>query len=364
MSVALKRVCDQVIVLTGATSGIGLATARLAAQRGARLALAARNEESLRQLAEEIAETGGEALWVVADVADEAAVRRLADETIKHYGGFDTWVNNAGVSIYGTIEEVSMDDQRRLFDTNVWGLVHGSRIAAEHFRRHGGALINVGSILSDRALPLQGTYSASKHAVKGFTDALRMELERDCAPISVTLIKPSTIDTPYRRHAKNYMDVEPKNPPPVYHPHLVAEAILHAAENPVRDVIVGGGGKAISSVGSAAPRLMDWLMEWTMFDGQRTERPATHNAESLYWSNDGSLEERGGYRGHVSRTSLYTQIARHPVAAMATALGIGAIVGSLWFASDESRRHGAGRAIEGALARARVAARRGYSLLQ
>jgi NAD(P)-dependent dehydrogenase (short-subunit alcohol dehydrogenase family) len=115
-----------------------------------------------------------------------------------------------------------------VFETNYWGTVHGCRVALEHLRHRGGALINVGSVLSKRAFPMQGAYSASKHAIKGFTDALRMELMRDRAPVSVTLIKPAAIDTRHAHHAKNYLPMQPKNPPPLYAPEVVARVVLHA----------------------------------------------------------------------------------------------------------------------------------------
>ena len=163
--------------------------------------LAARTQGALHELAEEIRAGGGEAEYVVADVGDPQQVKDIADLAIRKFGGFDTWVNNAGVSIYGKIEDVTVEDHRKLFDTNYWGVVYGSLAAAKHLKGRGGALINVGSVLSDRAVPIQGTYCASKHAVKGFTDAFRMELEHDGAPISVTLIKPSQ-STAYKQHAK------------------------------------------------------------------------------------------------------------------------------------------------------------------
>jgi short-subunit dehydrogenase len=274
MNIRLKKLNEQVIVITGATSGIGLVTARMAAGRGSRLILAARNEEALRRLVDETAAGGSQAVYVVADVGKQADVRRIGEKAIEHFGGFDTWVNNAGVSIYGRVLDVSMEDHRHLFETNYWGLVYGSQIAAEHLRQKGGALINIGSSLSDRAIPIQGTYCASKHAVKGYTDALRMELEEEGAPISVTLIKPSAIDTPYREHAKNYMTVEPLNPPPVYAPETVAEAILYCAEHPERDVFIGAGGKALSVAGEYAPLLTDKVMEATLFNLQKTNKPS------------------------------------------------------------------------------------------
>src|SRR6476469_140532 len=189
MTVKLKRLSDQVVVITGASSGIGLTTARMAAERGARLVLAARNEDLLRSLVDELRSSGGDAVYVAADVGSEGDVKKVVAEAHNKCGRIDTWVDNAGVSIYGKLEDVPIDDMRQLFETNFWGVVYGSLIAARTLKIHGGALINIGSTLSDRAIPLQGIYCASKHAVKGFTDALSMEVESDGFPISVTLIK-------------------------------------------------------------------------------------------------------------------------------------------------------------------------------
>ncbi|HEY6232409.1 MAG TPA: SDR family oxidoreductase [Pyrinomonadaceae bacterium] len=324
MKIKLKKLEEQVIVITGASSGIGLVTARLAAKRGARLMLNARNEEALRLIASEINEAGGVAEFVAGDVGSFEDVRRIADEATRRLGGFDTWVNNAGVSIYGHVLDQTLADHRRLFDTNYWGVVHGSMVACEHLRnRGGGALINVGSVLSDRAIPIQGTYCASKHAVKGYTDALRMELEKEGAPISVSLIKPSAIDTPYRQHAKNLMPVEPLNPPPVYAPETVAEAILHCAENPERDVYIGGGGKAMSASGYYAPRLTDKLMEATMFDLQRSDQPRSAGRDDSLHAPSEDGAERGGYPGHVAESSVYTRASLHPVLTAAVIAGSG-----------------------------------------
>jgi NAD(P)-dependent dehydrogenase (short-subunit alcohol dehydrogenase family) len=319
----LKKLSEQVIVITGPTSGIGLVTARMAAKRGARVVLAARTQGALRELTEEIRAGGGEAEYIVADVGDPQQVKDIADLAIRRFGGFDTWVNNAGVSIYGKLEEVSDEDHRKLFDTNYWGVVYGSLAAARHLKGRGGALINVGSVLSDRAVPIQGTYCASKHAVKGFTDAFRMELEHDGAPISVTLIKPSSIDTPYRHHAKNYMREEPKNPPPVYAPEPVAEAILYAAEHPIRDIYVGGGGRALTVGAFVAPALTDKVMQTAMFDAQKQDIPSSSPHTGLDHPS-GSLLERGGYTGHVSEISIYTKSSLHPfIAAGLFAAGFG-----------------------------------------
>jgi NAD(P)-dependent dehydrogenase (short-subunit alcohol dehydrogenase family) len=328
MGIKMKRLEDQVMVITGGTSGIGLATAKRAAKRGARVVLCSRNEPELRETVSAIEGAGGKARFVVADVANQDDVERLATKAVEEFGTIDTWVNNAGVSFYGNLTEVAIEDMRRLFEVNFWGTVYGARAAVPRLRGTGGALINIGSIVSDRAVPLQGAYSASKHAVKGFTDALRMELEEEGAPISVTLIKPSAIDTPYFQHAKNYMATEPKPPAPVYAPEVVANAILRAAEHPVRDITIGGGGRLISALGSALPRLTDFYMERAMFDSQRSDVPAGERADNLYVHSPEEGEERGGYRGHVMQSSAYTRVALSPgKALLAAGLGLAVFAG-------------------------------------
>jgi short-subunit dehydrogenase len=329
MKQRLKKVSEQVIVITGASSGIGLATARHAARRGAKLVLAARNAQALEELVREIEQSGGEALRVVADVGSREDVHSVAQAAIERFGGFDTWVNNAGVSIYGRLEEVPVEDFRKLFDTNFWGVVHGSLAAVAHLKHRGGALINLGSEVSDAAIPLQGMYSASKQAVKGFTDALRIELEEAGAAVSVTLIRPTAIDTMFVEHAKNYMEVEPQLPPPLYVPDVVAEAILEAAEHPHRDIYVGANAKVSSLMAKFLPRGSDYYMRKKLFASQRTNRPArTHDSSALDAPGVGLRERRG--QEPTRRSSAYTKAATHPKTTAATALGAGLAAFSLW----------------------------------
>jgi short-subunit dehydrogenase len=316
MNVKLKPLDEQVIVVTGASSGIGLTTARLAARRGAKLVLAARSTDALNQLVAEIAQEGGQAIAVPADVSRQDDVRRIGEKAIAAYGRIDSWVNNAGVGLYGTTEEVLIDDMRRLFETNFWGVVYGSREALKHLKTTGGAIINLGSEVSERSVPLQGIYCASKHAIKGFTEALRMELEDEGAPVSVTLIKPGQIDTPFTINAKNYLGSEPHHVPPVYAPDAVARAILHSAEKPVRDVFVGGGGRIVAAMGHVAPGLTDKLMEATVIPGTPSGRAPrrAQDANGLDVASE-ALSERGNYEGFVQKVSLYTEARLHPVIA-------------------------------------------------
>ena len=328
----LKNISEQTIVITGATSGIGLATARMAAKQGAKLLLIARNYEALSQLTDEINANGGRAISYAADVADERALRDAAQKAISEFGGFDTWVNNAGGAVYGRIAEISNEDSRRLFETNFWGVVYGSRIAVEHLRERGGALINIGSEVSDTPVPFIGMYAASKHAVKGFTDSFRMEIEADKLPVSVTLIKPTAIHTPFPEHAKNYFDFEPQLPPPVYAPELVAEAILHCAQNPTRDFFVGEMAAAHSAMATYAPRLTDKFMELTGESQQNSGQSAKPNRPEGLYETHSDLRERGEQDRFVIENSPYQKAKIHPVIsgviAIGAGLGIAALIGS------------------------------------
>ncbi|KQQ40123.1 short-chain dehydrogenase [Duganella sp. Leaf126] len=311
MKASLKPLASQVVVITGATSGIGLTTARMAAAEGAALVLAARDGAALRQLAAELEAGGADVLTVATDVGVRTEVEQLGQAAIARFGRIDTWVNNAGISMFGRHEEVSEEDGQRLFQTNFWGVVHGSLEALRQMRDRGGALINLGSELSDCAVPLQGMYAASKHAVKGFTDSLRMEIERDRIPISVTLIKPAAIDTMFTAHARNYLPHEPQVPPPVYAPELVARAILHAASHRRRDIYVGGASRLMSLGNFHLPRLFDRLAEATMFRLQQSDRPALPDRrDALHASGGNALQQRSGLQQQpVCERSPYTSLS-------------------------------------------------------
>ena len=331
MNARLLPIQEQVMVITGASSGIGLVTANQAAQLGACVVLAARNEHDLRQAVDQIRRAGGRATHVVADVADPQQVEAIGEAAVREFGRVDTWVNNAAVSMYGRITELAIEDMRQQMDVNYWGQVYGSRVAVRHLRQHGGALINVGSALCDRAIPLQGNYCAAKHALKAFTDSLRMELEEEGVPISVTLVKPASIDTPFFEKAKTYLGVEPQPVPPVYAPEVVSEVILQAAQQPIRELIAGGSGAKLSAA-RFAPRLADLYMERWTFDSQKTDKPAVGRPDNLYAPVPADGGERGrNWTGHTRASSMYTEAVLHPRAAAAIALCVAALVtGAGW----------------------------------
>lgn len=327
MTISLRPLADQIVVITGASSGIGLVTAKLAAGRGAKVVLVARNEAALEKAVEDIRAEGGDAIFAVADVGVIEEVQAAAKVAIARYGRIDTWVNNAGTAIYAKLIDTPLDEHRRLFQTNYFGAVHGSLTAIEHLRIKGGAIITIGSIASDIPSPVLSAYSASKHAVKGFVDALRMEITADKLPIAITLIKPAGIDTPIAQHAANHVDGEALIPPPVYDPTLVAEAILDAAQHVRRDITVGGMGRLQVLLGTHFPAILDKLSG--ILAPAMSDPTAKKTTETSIFEPNQLGQERSGFQPG-RRTSLYTAAERYPVAIGAIALlGLGAILVSL-----------------------------------
>jgi short-subunit dehydrogenase len=320
-----KPLGEQVIVITGASSGIGLVTAKRAAKRGACVVLAARNEADLDLAAAAIRAHGGRALHVVADVAEPEQVEAVAGAAQREFGRIDTWVNNAAVSMYGTATELLLDDMRRQMEVNFWGTVYGSLTAVRQMGREGGTLINVGSVLSDRAIPLQSIYCASKHATRAFTDSLRMELELEEIPVAVSYIKPGSIDTPFFEKARTYLGEEPQPIPPVYSPDVVARTILHCAERPLREVTVGGITAMLGVGQRVSPRLTDRYLGRHAVEGQKSGKPLPPDRrDNLYEP----VEHDGGESGHtwegrVLRRSTFTAGRLHPRRAAAMTVGLG-----------------------------------------
>jgi len=289
-----KPLKAQVMVITGASSGIGLATAVTAAQRGAKVVLSARNERDLNAAVDYIRGGGGDAIAVVADVTRQADMERLAHRAIETFGRIDTWVNNAGVAVYAPFRQLPPDDARRIMEVNFFGQLHGARAALPHLEKTGGALICVASALSDRASPFMSLYSASKHAVAGWADALRVELQKAGSPVRITVVKPGSINTPLYHNARTLLGVHPRPVRPVYDPQLAADAILRAATHKVREVFVGGAGKLLSVGERISPSLNDLALRAYMFRAHKTDWPKRSDAPSNLYA---PVEHDGGIRG-------------------------------------------------------------------
>lgn len=303
MKIELKPLDQQVIVITGASSGIGLATAFAAARQGAAVVLAARSARTLQQIVAQIEAHGGRAVAVKADVGKREDLEEVARVAVKCYGRVDTWINNAGVSIYGRLDEVDDEASHRLFETNFWGTVYGSLVAVPLLKKQGGALINLGSEASEEPLPLQGMYAASKHAIKGITDSLRVEMAEDDAPVSITLIQPTVVNTPYPEHAANYMAAAAKLPAPMIEPAKVASAILDAAVSPARDVKVGAMSVINTMVARLVPALAEMMSKLQMGKQQRNEPPRSRTGTLYEAGESGVVAGRGNANAEDSATA-------------------------------------------------------------
>ncbi|MGB3309754.1 MAG: SDR family oxidoreductase [Nodosilinea sp.] len=293
----LKPINQQVVVVVGASSGIGRNAAMEFAQRGAQLTVAARNQEGLNSLVEDIRRLGAKAIAVPADVADFDQVNAIADATIAAFGRIDTWVNCAAAGILAPFETMTIEEFRRVIDVTLMGQVYGAKVALPHLKRTGrGSLIAVSSMEGRRALPLQSPYSTAKHGLEGFLESLRVELEHDGQAINVTSIKPAVINTPFYNHMRTKVGVKPTGIPPYYDPQLVANAIVLAAEHPLRDYIVGDVGRLLDLTQRLSPELVDLALNYIGFQGQRTEEPKSpQGPDNLFEPMAGYAQVKGDF---------------------------------------------------------------------
>lgn len=279
MKIKLKTISEQVVVVFGASGGIGRLTALEFAAKGAKVAVAARSETGLASLVEEIKNNGGEAFYVTADAADADAVKNVAEQTFERYGRLDTWVHVAGTMLFAPFEKITPEEFKRVIEVNLLGQVYGAMSALPFLKKTGGgALIHISSVEAYRTVPFQSAYGSSKHGITGFLQALRLELQAQKAQISVTEILPGVINTPIWDRGRNKFAYKEKPPlPPIYHPRIVSDAILFAAENPVRDMVAGGGALGVPLAERFSPRLTDTITSFLGFD-QLDKEPLPPNA--------------------------------------------------------------------------------------
>lgn len=324
-----KPLSEQVVVITGASQGIGRTTALELAARGARVVAVARNEVALRALVEEIESSGGQAEFVVADVAEYDQVDRIGRRALERFGRVDTWINDAAVAAWATLEQMAPDEIERIVQVNLTGPMYGTKVAIGCMKPEGGTIINVGSALSDRAIPLQSVYSATKHGVAGFSEAVRLELAHEKADIDVVVILPSSINTPLFDWARSKLGVKPMPVPPVYEPRVVADAICHAAEHGGREIVVGGSGKLLSIAQTISPSLVDryMLQGARAYRDQETQEPDDRR-DNLFEASTGVGATRGDFGDRAKPNSIYTQVFElHPI--RKRALAIAALLASL-----------------------------------
>jgi short-subunit dehydrogenase len=325
-----RRIDEQVVVITGASSGIGRTAARMFAERGARVVVASRNIEALNELVREITTTGKLAYAVETDVSKREDVERLGEMALNYFGRVDTWINNAGVSTYATFDKLTDEEIRRIMDVNFMGTVHGMQTALGIMRSQGGGtIINTASVTGKRAIPLQSVYSASKYAIVGLGEAVRAELANEHTEIHVCTICPPSIDTPFFDHALTKEGVAPKPMAPVYDPEDVAEAMISCAENPQREILIGSAGKMFAIINTLAPGITDWFLGKVAITGQLTDEPKPADAVNNLFDIPPDGNERGGWtamgtRAGANGSSGSNILTQYPMAA--SIAGVAALV--------------------------------------
>lgn len=340
MHIKLKPVGVQVVVVFGASSGIGRISALEFAKRGAKVCVAARSEEGLRSLVEEIEEAGGEAFYAVADAADFEQVKSVAQQTVERYGRLDTWVHSAAAFLFGTFEQTAPEEFEQMIKVNLLGQIYGAKAALQYLRKTGGALIHISSVEAWRGVPYQSAYVASKHGIYGFLQSLRVELKHDEIPVSVTQILPAAINTPIYDKGRNKMPFKPRAVPPFYNPKIVADAILFAAENPTTDLIAGGAGVGVVLAERFSPALAEWFSQKIGFVGQTTDEPAPEDSfGNLFEPVSGFDTVEGRFSGEQLNSDPYTYLKTNPkVKNTLLTIGIGIVGGILIWQSKKGGR--------------------------
>ncbi|MCX5387158.1 SDR family oxidoreductase [Streptomyces sp. NBC_00083] len=324
----------ETVVITGASAGIGRATARLFAERGAHIALLARGEAGLDAAAAEVEELGGRALAIPVDVADPDQVEKAADAAEAAFGPIDVWVNVAFTSVFAPFDEISADEFRRVTDVSYLGFVHGTHTAlARMLPRDRGTIVQVGSALGERSIPLQSAYCGAKHAVNGFTSSVRTELLHNKSHVRITVVQMPAVNTPQFSWVRSRLPGHPQPVPPIYQPEVAARAVLFAADHPRRkQYYVGASTVATVWANRFVPALLDRYLARTGYGSQQAEDMAPETARGNLWqpldrTADGDHGAHGVFDDRARSRSYQAMTAHHPVLATGTALGALAAAG-------------------------------------
>lgn len=330
MNITLKPIGVQVAVVFGASSGIGRLTALHFAERGAKLCVAARSEEGLKTLVEEIEAAGGEAFYVLADAADFEQVKTVAEKCVERYGRIDTWIHSAGAFLFGSVEKTEPEEYERVMKVNLLGQIYGAKAALPHLKQFGGALIHISSVEAIRTAPYQSAYGASKHGLNGFLQVLRVELAHENIPVSVTQILPAAINTPIYEKGRNKMPFKVRPVPPIYHPQIVVDTIAYAAENPVRELIAGAAGVGVVYAERISPRVADFFSETIGFAGQNGgEKDSPEQfTDNLFEPVSGYDTVEGNFSDEQLKSDPYTYVKTSPKVKNSLLVG-GAALGAL-----------------------------------
>jgi NAD(P)-dependent dehydrogenase (short-subunit alcohol dehydrogenase family) len=302
-----KLLREQVVVVTGASTGLGRAVARGAGARGAKVVLAARNEEALENGVREIEEAGSEALAVPTDVTELAQVRNLVERSVERFGRIDTFVANAMVTVYAEASELEPDELRRVMDVNFFGVANCFWAALPHLRETRGTFLHVSSALAYRGIPLQAAYCASKAAGRNFLESARVELQKHGDGVAVSLVLPGAIDTPQFDRDRQKIGYQPQPVPPIYEPEPFAGAVLHCCEHPIRELPIGWGAQKLLWGQKLSPRAGDWILRRTGWKNQHTaERKPVGSPDNLYETLPGDPGARGRFSDLARKSTAWT----------------------------------------------------------
>jgi NAD(P)-dependent dehydrogenase (short-subunit alcohol dehydrogenase family) len=317
---------EQVVVVTGASSGVGRAIARAFGRAGSRVGLIARTREALENAAGEIRDAGGEALPLPLDVSDASAVERAADEVAAKWGRIDTWVNDAMVSVFSPVREMTPDEYRRVTEVNYLGTVYGTLAALRHMRRADqGTIVQIGSALVYRSIPLQSAYCASKAAIRGFTDSLRCELFHEKSGIRVSMLQLPAVNTPQFDVVRTRLPRHPKPVPPIYQPEVIADAVLRVARKPVRELWLAPSAIEAIVGQRIAPGILDRYLGRVGYDAQQTDEPvAPGRPDNVFTPLPGDRGAHGRF-DHEARPRSLEVRARLRARSLGTALAAAAL---------------------------------------